>query len=99
MVRPICNRKYNHYPFLGMCMQLYEALTQKSQIGENITKIDSEIKGKDNGIVVNYRYLLDGVNNIDSENIRIEIINSSTPCLLRPEKDDSYIYVIMPIKQ
>lgn len=69
------------------------------QVGENITELNSNIKGKDNGVVMNYRFLLDGVNNINSENVLIEIINSSTPCLLKPEKDDSYLYVIMPIKQ
>ena len=70
-----------------------------SQVGENITRVEAEIKGNDNGIVINYRYLLDGINNIDSENIRIEIIDSSTPCLLKNEKTDDYLYVIMPIKQ
>jgi DNA polymerase III subunit beta len=69
------------------------------QVGENVVELDADINGKDNGVVVNYRFLLDGLNNINSENIKIEIINNSTPCILRPEKDDSYLYVIMPIKQ
>ena len=70
-----------------------------TQIGENTSELDARITGKDNGIVVNFRYLLDGINNIDSEDVKIEIINNSTPCILRPENDDSYLYVIMPIKQ
>ena len=70
-----------------------------SQVGENTSELDANVTGKDNGIVVNYRYLLDGINNIDSEEVKIEIINNSTPCVLKPLKDDSYLYVIMPIKQ
>jgi len=70
-----------------------------SQLGENTSDLAARVTGKDNGIVVNFRYLLDGINNIDSEDLKIEIINNSTPCVLRPDKDDSYLYVIMPIKQ
>ncbi len=79
------------------------------QTGENTVELDANVKGEDNGVVVNYRYLLDGLNNIDSENIKIEVIDSNTPCILKAsssaeasadkEKGDDYLYIIMPIKQ
>ena len=69
------------------------------QTGENITELDAETKGEDNGIVVNYKYVLDGINNIDSEKIIIEVVDGNTPCVLKGEGDDDYSYVIMPIKQ
>lgn len=69
------------------------------QAGENITELNAVVSGDDNGIVVNYRYFLDGLNNLDSENILIEIIDNNTPCVVRPEKSDGYLYLIMPIKQ
>jgi DNA polymerase III subunit beta len=68
-------------------------------MGENISEIDAKVEGDDNGVVVNFKYLLDGLNNIDSENIKIEIINNNAPCILRPEDGDDYLYLIMPIKQ
>jgi len=70
-----------------------------SQMGDNVTELDAKISGKDNGVVINFRYLIDGLNNINSDNISIEIINNNTPCVLRTENDDSYFYIIMPIKQ
>ncbi len=70
-----------------------------SQTGENITEISSQVSGKDNGIVVNYKFLLDGIGNIDGDQIKFEVINGKTPCILRSEKEDGYQYVIMPIKQ
>jgi len=70
-----------------------------SQVGENTTEMDAKVSGKDNGIVVNYRYLLDGLNNIKSEEIKIDIIDGSTPCIFKSAMADNYIYVIMPIKQ
>jgi len=74
-----------------------------SQAGENTTDLEADVNGKDNGIVVNYRYLLDGINNIDTEKIKFEVIDCNTPCVLRPydenKKGDNYLYIIMPIKQ
>lgn len=69
------------------------------QTGENTAEIEAEVDGEDNGAVINYRYLLDGLNNIDSEDVLINIIDSNTPCILKPAKGDSYLYIIMPIKQ
>lgn len=69
------------------------------QAGENITELDGVVNGEDNGVVINYRYLLDGLNNFNGENIKIEIIDSNTPCVISEEKEDEHFYVIMPIKQ
>jgi DNA polymerase-3 subunit beta len=70
-----------------------------SQTGENITELNAVVNGKDNGIVVNFRYLLDGINNIEGDNIKIGIIDGNTPCVLRADSKEDYIYIIMPIKQ
>ncbi len=69
------------------------------QTGENITELEARVIGADNGIVINYRYLLDGLTNIKGEMVKIEITNGNTPCILKPEKDETYLYIIMPIKQ
>ncbi|MDD4333326.1 MAG: DNA polymerase III subunit beta [Patescibacteria group bacterium] len=69
------------------------------QTGESVINMESMVKGDDNGVIVNYRYLLDGLNNIQDENIKIEIIDNNTPCILKPEKESGYLYIIMPIKQ
>jgi DNA polymerase-3 subunit beta len=58
-----------------------------------------EISGEDNQIVFNHRYLLDGLQSISSERVSLEIINNTNPGVVRPEKDDNYLYIIMPIKQ
>jgi len=69
------------------------------QTGESTTEIEAKTSGIDNGVVVNYRYLLDGLNNLDCEMIKIEVVDNNTPCVIRPDKDNGYLYVIMPIKQ
>ena len=59
--------------------------------------------------MINYRYLLDGLQNIDSTDVIFEMIDSANPCILRPAESlndkkeaiaaQDYLYIIMPIKQ
>ena len=67
--------------------------------GENIATVEAETRGVDNSTIINYQYLLDGLNNIDEDNVKIEVIDGNTPCLIRPLNEKGYVYIIMPIKQ
>ncbi len=73
--------------------------SSSAQSGENTSVIDAVITGQDNKIVLNYKYLLDGLQNIDAEQIIIQINNSNSPCLIKPDSSQNYIYVVMPIRQ
>ncbi|MFA6995529.1 MAG: DNA polymerase III subunit beta [Patescibacteria group bacterium] len=67
--------------------------------GESQIEVEAEISGGDNEITINYRYLIDGLNNIEGQLVRLGVLNNNTPCLLKPEKDGSYLYIVMPIRQ
>lgn len=69
------------------------------QTGENITNLEAKVFGEDNSMVINFRYLLEGLNNIESDTVKIEVVDSNTPCLIKAEQNDDYLYIIMPIKQ
>lgn len=69
-----------------------------NQLGENVSELDAKLEGEENNIVVNYKYLLDGLSVVESEEIDLEMNDSSNPCVLK-SKDKDYIYIIMPIKQ
>jgi DNA polymerase III subunit beta len=72
-----------------------------SQVGENVSKLTTEIQGETNTIVFNYRYLLDGLQQIGGETVQIFLIDSTTPGVMRTTGPDAenYFYIIMPIKQ
>ncbi len=71
-----------------------------SQFGENTVKLDAEIEGKENEITLNYRYLLDGLGAMESEEVTLELTSGESPCLLRPKAEGSdYLYIVMPIKK
>ncbi len=67
--------------------------------GESQVELECEVNGDDNEVTINYRYLLDGLNNIEGSFVRLSVLNNMTPCVVRPEKDDSYLYIVMPIRQ
>lgn len=67
--------------------------------GESQIELEAEVNGNDNEITINYRYLLDGLNALDGERVKLGVINNNTPCLVRPEKENGYLYIVMPIRQ
>ncbi len=69
--------------------------------GESQADLAAVTRGPDpdNEISINYRYLLDGLNNVEGERVKISLVNNATPCVLRPEKDNNYLYIVMPIRQ
>lgn len=69
------------------------------QSGESRVDVEAELSGIDNEVAINYRYLVDGLNNIDSDKVKMKIVSSNTPCILSSEKEDNYLYVVMPIRQ
>lgn len=86
---------------LSFSSEKNEVIIQASntQVGENRSVITAKITGKNNEIVLNYKYLLDGLQNINSEEIVINIIDGSNPCIIKPKELAEYMYIIMPIKQ
>ena len=73
--------------------------SSSSQTGENSSLLEAEIKGEGNFIVLNYHYLLDGLQNIGSNNVLMEVNDKNSMCILRPENNNDYFYLIMPIRQ
>ncbi len=69
------------------------------QIGESTARQDADIEGDASEIVFNYRFLLDGLQHITDESTFFEINGATSPGLLKPAQDETYKYIIMPIKQ
>lgn len=78
---------------------LIKLSSTSSQTGEYSSEIQSDIEGGDNSIMLNYRYVLDGLNNIKSETVVLKVINAESPCLFVPKGDESFLYIVMPIRQ
>ncbi len=75
-----------------------EILSKDVDIGENKSKVEAKIEGKQIEVVFNHRYVLDGLNNIFSDKITLGFNDSAKPVVIRPVGDMTYTYVVMPIK-
>ncbi len=69
------------------------------QLGESKSVIKAKIDGENNSAVFNYKYLLDGLQNIKTKNVIIELVSSESPVILKPENETDYLYLIMPIRK
>ena len=66
--------------------------SSSSQTGENNIYLDANIKGDGDEILFNYKYLLDGLNNIKSDQIIIKMIDNNNPIIIKSKEfDDFYI--------
>ncbi len=75
-----------------------EISSKSADIGENKSQVAAEIEGEQVEVFFNYRYLLDGLNNIFSDKVILGLNDESKPVIIRPVGDNSYTYVVMPIK-
>ncbi len=68
-------------------------------IGENTVSLDAEITGGENSITINYRYLLDGLSHVESDTVSLSVVDTQSPCVIRPVGKDDFTYLIMPIRE
>lgn len=67
-----------------------------SNIGEAKSSIKGEIKGEEIEININWKYLLDGLNAIDSSEVIFGLNDNMSPVMIMPVGDKSYFYILMP---
>lgn len=70
-----------------------------TQTGEYASEVPAEISGDDNNILLNHRYVLDGLNHINTEQAYFNMINADSPCVFKPKDDPTFLYIVMPIRQ
>ncbi len=79
--------------------------TTASEIGEAKEELDLDYAGEEIGVAFNPVYMLDFLKNEEEENIYLEVTDSLSPGLMRPDisgagksNEQKSLYVIMPMK-
>lgn len=75
-----------------------EIFSQSSEIGEYQSSVSGKVEGEPVEISFNHRFLLDGLLSIKTPEIILELNKETGPGVLKAVGDDTYIYVVMPIK-
>ena len=72
--------------------------SEKADYGEVVDEIEIGYEGDPFQIGFNSRYLLDVLNVIESEDIKLESKNSMSPTIIKSTVDESFLSVIMPLR-
>lgn len=72
---------------------------ESGQAGSNKAVLRGEGEGKEEKIIFNYQYVLDGLGALDGDFVNLLMSGDIGPAALRPEGSNDYIYIIMPIKK
>jgi DNA polymerase III subunit beta len=72
--------------------------SQSSQIGENTVVVEAELKGEENEIAFNARYLLEMLSSIPEEEMVFEMTGPLNPGVFKIKEDASFLHLIMPVR-
>ncbi|MBI2023267.1 DNA polymerase III subunit beta [Candidatus Giovannonibacteria bacterium] len=72
--------------------------SSNADLGEHMSEINSTIQGEEVEIKFNWRYLLDGVSNINAESLQFSLSGSQAPMLLKGKGDATFYYILMPMR-
>jgi DNA polymerase-3 subunit beta len=75
-----------------------EITSNNPELGDAREEIEVEYKGKDMKIGFNARYVLDVLQSMHDDVVRIEMNDQLSPGLVRPGDDKSYTCVVMPMR-
>ncbi len=67
------------------------------EVGENQGEVDAVVEGDPGKIAFNAKYLTDVLNVLGARQVALETNSPSSPGVLRPIGQDSYVHVIMPM--
>lgn len=75
-----------------------EVTSINQEVGEYSNRINTELTGEEIIMSFNFRYLLDGLNVVQDDEVFFGCNSDNNPALIRNKNDNSFLYVIMPIK-
>lgn len=80
-------------------LKTLEIYSANQYLGENNYLIPAKIQGAPfDEVAFNWHYLLDGLKAVNQEDVFFGVNSSAKPALLRGSEDNSYFYILMPIK-
>lgn len=72
--------------------------SQSPQVGENTVIVDASLKGEENEIAFNARYLQDVLSNVAEKEMVFEMTGPLNPGVFKIKDDASFLHLIMPVR-
>ena len=74
------------------------SITSQSELGNAFESVACDFEGKELEIAFNAMYLLDVLRVLEEESIVLDFNSSVSPCVARPLEDESFTYLILPVR-
>ncbi len=94
----LSNRLYEVRLILDEDMKYVKLISSSHEFGEGEYMLSVKAKGQPIQISFNWRFILDGVRNIKTENIFLGLNNEQKPSVIRIPDETSYTYILTSIK-
>ena len=75
-----------------------EVKADTSDSGKGKKDLDIEYSDEDLVIAFNYKYVLDGLKNMEDEKVLIGLNTKASPTVFRPDSENDYISLVMPVQ-
>ncbi|MFA6494794.1 MAG: DNA polymerase III subunit beta [Candidatus Paceibacterota bacterium] len=75
-----------------------QIISMSQEFGESEYILPAKIKGQTNKITFNWRFVLDGLKNIKTENVLMGFNGEDKPTVFKSPDDTLFLYIVMPIK-
>lgn len=85
------------FEFLPSKKQI-KIFTSQPDIGEYKSAVDASIQGQELNLKFNWKYVWDGISQINNEYILLNTNSSQSPLLICGKGDTSYSYLVMPMR-
>ncbi len=82
---------------MGADKKSLEVFSNEQSVGENDYVLPAKTQGSEKEMSFNWRYLVDGLKSLTSDEVFWGINDENKPALLKSPQDGSYFYVLMPI--
>lgn len=79
--------------------KLLVVVAANNQVGENISTLPAVITGDDITIVFNYRYVLDALSTMPTEEVLFSFGGPNNTGIMRPADQTAMVHLIMPLRQ
>ncbi|MFA6296899.1 MAG: DNA polymerase III subunit beta [Patescibacteria group bacterium] len=76
-----------------------ELSAESGKIGKNITKLACGFNGNDTEVIFNSKYLLEGLNSINFDVVKMQLLGDSGPGMIFGKEEAGHFYIVMPIKK
>jgi len=72
-------------------------MATSSELGDNVSEVDSAVEGEPIEIAFNARYLMDVLSVLSAQQVALQTSSPSSPGVLKPVGDESFVHVLMPM--